>query len=77
MFKESITKKLDHCILYEKGVKCQVSGVRKNYKFFMFRCDRQIMAVYMKKVLSVRCQVLGKITNFSCFVVTGRSWPFI
>ncbi|QTA88637.1 Uncharacterized protein dnm_046840 [Desulfonema magnum] len=43
----------------------------------MFRCDRQIMAVYMKKVLSVRCQVLGKITNFSCFIVTGRSWPFI
>ncbi|QTA90586.1 Uncharacterized protein dnm_066460 [Desulfonema magnum] len=39
-------------------------SVRKNSKIFIIRCDRQIMAVYIKKVLSVRCQVLGKITNF-------------
>ncbi|QTA87419.1 Uncharacterized protein dnm_034520 [Desulfonema magnum] len=35
------------------------------------------MTVYMKKMLGVKCQVLGKITNFLCFVMTGKSWPFI
>ncbi|QTA85274.1 Uncharacterized protein dnm_012790 [Desulfonema magnum] len=36
----------------------------KNSKIFIIRCDRQIMGVYMKKVLGVKCQVLGKLQIF-------------
>ncbi|QTA88253.1 Uncharacterized protein dnm_042950 [Desulfonema magnum] len=32
------------------GVRCQVLGVRKNRKTFIVRCDRQLMAVYIKKM---------------------------
>ncbi|QTA87365.1 Uncharacterized protein dnm_033970 [Desulfonema magnum] len=36
-------------------------GVRKNYKTFIIRCDRQLMAVYMK---ASGVMVLGKFQNF-------------
>ncbi|QTA85273.1 Uncharacterized protein dnm_012780 [Desulfonema magnum] len=36
-------------------VGCRVSGVKKNCKIFIACCERQVVAVYMKKVLGVKC----------------------